>query len=56
LEPLLKYPAATHPAGPVQDTPLNSLCCVEELLGLGTMDQVDPFQVSISVWYVVAPR
>ena len=40
-----------HAAGPVHDTPLRTLS--NGPLGLGTMDQVDPFQDSTSVWSAV---
>src|SRR3974390_1290906 len=51
--PSLEDPAAVHAAGPVHDTARRSLLCDAEPLGLGTMDQVDPFHDSISVWSAV---
>jgi hypothetical protein len=44
------WPTAIQAEIEVHDTPLRSLSCLFEVLGLGRMDHFAPFQVSTSVW------
>jgi len=52
VEVLPASPTAVHDAGPVHETALRRLKSLNSL-GLGTMDHVDPFQDSTSVWPAV---
>ena len=46
----VRPPTATQAEGLLHDTALKALSKVDDVSGLGTIDQADPFQDSIRVW------